>query len=289
MLMKTSATDAFYESWREKTAIAFDRFLVHSRASQKIDTAYLPYELSKQISDSDWSMLLGEIVSSSLMESANGINEFRTRINQLDAWARVIAELNEDDAMDTTLFLVSPIAYFCLLQPYALKERLIHASTQIIHQGNRRCFDDYQDKLPTDPVDLSQPKWPSGKEKFNALLKISKKKWLSSNELVKSLADLNSLHFEQATLRYRTKANHLIPPHFEMGLGPFVTRYFGTDDIPPIAKPKGVRVAYGFGGSPPLKISEIVSACVSEHAAAVQSYHCLEAVVCEIRDKVKSA
>ena len=287
--MEPAAADDFYPTWRNKTTHSFDRFLLHARASQKIVTSYLPFDLSKQISDSCWPLLAGDIVRDNLTESANGINEFQSRINHLDAWARVVAELNEEDAIDTTHFLVSPIAHFCLLQPYALKERLVHVSTQIIHQGNRKCFDDYQDTLPTDPTDLSQPKWPSGKEKLNVLLKISKEKWLSSNALGKSLSELNGPHFEQKTLRYRTKANHSIPPHFEMGLGPFVTRYLSADDIPSSAKQKGLRVTYGFGGTPPLKISEIVSACATEHTAALKCYHCLEAVVREILEKVKSA
>lgn len=287
--MKPAAPDDYYPIWRAKTTNSFERFLDHALASQKIATSYLPYDFAKQISESDWPSLAGEIVGSNLTESANGINEFHSRIDQLDAWARVIAEMDYEDAWDTTHFLVSPIAHFCLLQPYALKERLVHAATQIIHQGNIKCFNDYQDNLPTDPVDLSKPKWPSGREKFNALLKISKKKWLSSGALGKSLAKLNGRQFEQQTLRYRTKANHSIPPHFEIGLGPFVTRYLSTDDMLPGTEPKVPRVTYGFGGTPPLKISEIVSICAKEHANAVDCYHHLEAVVREIFGKIKSA
>lgn len=287
--MKLAEADDYYPNWRAKTTNSFERFLDHALASQQITTPYLPYDFANQLSDSDWPPLAGEIVRGNLTESANGINEFHSRINHLDAWARVIAEMNEEDAWDTTHFLVSPIAHFCLLQPYALKERLVHAATQIIHQGNIKCFDDYQDSLPTDPVDISNPKWPSGREKFNALLQISKKKWLTWEALGKSLTKLNDRQFEQQTLRYRTKANHAIPPHFEIGLGPFVTRYLSTDYVLPEAQPKAPRVTYGFGGTPPLKISEIVSICATEHANAVDCHQRLEAVVREILEKIKSA
>lgn len=287
--MKPAEADDYYVNWRAKTTNSFERFLDHALASQKITTPYLPYDFASQIADSDWPSLAGEIVRVNLTESANGINEFHSRIDHLDAWARVIAEMNEEDAWETTHFLVSPIAHFCLLQPYALKERLIHAATQIIHQGNIKCVHDYQDKLPTDPVDPKQSKWPSGREKLNALQQISTTRWPSSRALANALAKLNSRHFEQQTLRYRTKANHLIPPHFEIGLGPFVTRYLSTDYAGPANESKVPRVTYGFGGTPPLKISEIVTLCATEHINAVDCYHRLEVVVREILEKIKAA
>jgi len=269
----------------------FERFFDLLWQSNAIEADYVSYDPIDQIHAKDWPSMADELVVGQLREVINGINQFQSKINHLDAWARLIAELPRNEAHDITLSHVSPIGFFCLCQPYALKERITNAATQIIHQGNRKVDKKYKDHLLTDAKSLKDLKWPTSSEKRKALVAVGKGKWKTFDALASSLLALNTRKFEQSTLNFRTSANHLIPPNFELGDGPLVTRYMAPlSEMKPngdgtslliehLDKPKP---AYGFGGLPPLHVADVVILCAEQHAAAKSCYFALQQVVDEI-------
>lgn len=269
----------------------FDRFFDLLWQANAIEDDYVSYDPIDQIQSEDWPSMAGELVVGQLREVINGINQFQSKINHLDAWARLIAELSRDETHDITLSHVSAVGFFCLCQPYALKERITNAATQIIHQGNRKVDKKYKDHLLTDAKSLMNQKPPISREKRKAFVAVGKGRWETFDALETSLVALNTKKFEQSTLNFRTSANHLIPPNFELGDGPLVTRYMvplsemkpngdGTSlFIQHLDKP---RPAYGFGGLPPLRVADAVTLCVEQHAAAKSCYFALQQVVDEI-------
>lgn len=275
----------------------FERFFDLLWKANAIEADYVSYDPIDQIDAQDWPSMADKLVVGQLREVINGINQFQSKINHLDAWARLIAELSSDEAHDLTLSHVSPIGFFCLCQPYALKERITNAATQIIHQGNRKVDKKYKAHLLTDVKSLKVPKWPTSSEKRKALVAVGKGRWKTFDALETSLLALNTRKFEQSTLNFRTSANHLIPPNFELGYGPLVTRYLapllemkpngdGTSLlIEHLDKP---RPAYGFCGLPPLRLAEVVILCTEQHATAKACYFALQQVVDEIASIVRS-
>ena len=114
---------------------------------------------------------------------------------------------------------------------------------------------------------------------------------------MKTFESVNSKDFEQKTLHYRTSANHSVPPNFEVGEGIFVTRYMvplttmqpnGDGSFNSIDDLNQPRIAYGFGGVPPLKIADVVIYCTEQHLAANACYQALQSLINEIIAKVKA-
>jgi len=283
---------------KQKLLSIFDRFFDLLWEKNAIESDYLSYDILDRIETSDWLPLADEIVSGQLREVLNGINQFQTKINHLDAWARLLQELPESDADSVTISQVTTIGHFCLCQPYALKERIIHAATQIIHHGNCRTEKGYEDHLITDPRDLSKQRWPTTQSKRAALNAVGRGRWKSFDAFEMALSTLNSKDFERKTMNYRTGANHLIPPHFEQGEGPFVTRFItahsemkandhGSFDL--VCDYNKLVPAYGFGGTPPLKVADAVGCCVEQHLIAKACYEALATIVEEIVAKARSS
>ena len=154
---------------KEKLLLILGRHLDLLWTESAIPGSYLPYDIVHEIQPNDWPTMTSEIVSGQLLAVINGINQFQTEINSLDAWARVLPDLSEAEAGSFTISHISSVGFFCLNQPYALKERIIHAATQIIHQGNRRTDRTYLDQLLTDTKSLAKFVWPKSSDKLKAL------------------------------------------------------------------------------------------------------------------------
>jgi hypothetical protein len=272
-----------------------DRFFDLLWQSNAIPSDYVAYGLVNQIKQQDWPFMASEIVQGQLREVLNGINQFQTQVNRLDAWAKLLEEFPEREDRDFIISQATTVGFFCICQPYALKERIVHAATQVIHQGNRKIDKSYIDMLLTDAKDLTKPKWSTKLEKHKALCAVGKDRWVSFPNFEESLKLLNTKDFECETLHFRTGANHLISPNFEFGEGPFVTRYMsphssvnvsGDGSFAYVENSKTPYVTYGFGGASALKLADVVTSCSKQHAHAKATGLALMQVVEEIIAKI---
>jgi hypothetical protein len=244
------------------------------------------YDCSLRVRNHKWRFISEDLVADHLRELSNSLNMWGARIIDLQSWSKVLPHYDEDTQWAIRSAMVEIVSAFCLQQPYSLRERFVCSVTQILHQSNLNVYPFYMDELPHDRKD----KYLSTKEKMEALEKVGEG-WSAYPPFKEALLYLNDGDFKVAVRNYRNLANHAIAPHLEWGHGISVNRRLeyvddlieledGTLDIKTDSSRK--RVVYGFGGSPPLTLEQVISAVVKQYGIAHKTLEKLNELIQEI-------
>jgi len=205
-------------------------------------------------------------------EIIGSLNVFAEHIGTISIWDMVIDKYNEEDQFELRHEFMQLPMYFCLNQPKAIKDRIIYCATHLCHQANLAMNDKkYNDDLPSD--------YKIGLKELQKRIS----KWESGKELISALSKLSSTEFKQATRNYRDMAHHRIPPALEYGLTNFVTRMgYRENSIEYITIENGISakkrlltkgISYAFGGTEPLKSTEMLPILKSEHENARNAFY----------------
>jgi hypothetical protein len=246
------------------------------------------YDWSERAKDHQWRLLSDHLVADHLRELSNSLNGWRSRIIDLQSWAKILPNYDDKTQWAVRNACVETVSSFCLHQPYSLRERFIGSVTQILHQANLNVYPSHKDELPHDGKD----KFLSSKEKLDALNKVGDG-WRTFSSFQAALLRLSDRDFTDAVRNYRNLANHGIPPNLEYGHGVSVTRRLEyVDDL--VKREDGAfdvktdysrkRVIYEFGGAPPLTLEQIIQAVVKQYCFAHDTLERLFELMQEICD-----
>lgn len=203
-----------------------------------------------------------EMVKEFAREIANGINAFTISLRRLTAWERVAASLTDEKERHSLLheFVDGPVT-LALITPYVLRSRFIFATAHLSHQLNLLREEGWQeDRLPPDSgiwfeaADVQGRPW-----KHYGKLKIAAEK-------------LGSKNFQSATEDFRNAFTHRFSARIGVGITNFVTRILdeGTG-----------HVTYGFGGTPPLDLGQIIAQLLAESEEAYTVFDRFQRLVAE--------
>lgn len=239
-----------------------DRYQEFLAAREKLGdfAPYAPYHwccLAKTI-PIEWAAY-SQFLQEHASELSNSINELRRYLGSLMAWQNVINQLEEDELHRTVIEFITPIATLAVLMPYVIRSRLIYSIAHLSHQANRLKLDNWSDDLPIDTeIYLKEA------DKYGG-------SWRSYPKLKVALEKISNKQYSKATHDFRNSFNHRYSPRIELGLTGLVTRFVSDDG----------NVSYGFGQTPPLKLSEITSLILNQHKHCMRTYEKYQALVNE--------
>jgi len=230
------------------------------REDNDIGLPCMPYSWAgiPETIDSAW-MAFAEFIKEYSSELANEVNSFRTYIQNLSAWGRILEGCTDNEKFSILSEFVEPMAICALNHPYSVRSRFIYAVSHISHQANKSKDDDWKDDIKTD-----------ASINFNEMKRMGSR-WESFGYFKKSLSGVNNENYTDKLLNYRNKFNHRFPPLIELGLSGFVTRVKAEDG----------KVRYGFGYTDPILISDALPMLIEQHASMSQCFDAFKSLVTE--------
>lgn len=203
-----------------------------------------------------------EMVKEYGREIANGINAFTISLRRLAAWGRVAASLTDDKERHSLLheFVDGPVT-LALITPYVLRSRVIFATAHVSHQLNLLREDAWrEDQLPLD-----------GDIWFETA-DLQGKPWKRYSKLKLALEKLGSKGFQTVTEDFRNAFTHRFSARIGVGITNAVTRNVDAGSG---------NVTYGFGGTPPLELDQVIALLVTEAEKAYAVFERFQNFVAE--------
>ena len=266
----------------------FDTYLTQMNSSGLEPSArgIIPYDFEEAMDARRWPYFFGltnDMVKSELRELTNDLNQWHQSLQRWHAWNKVLTPYNTDEVKTWHLlreFLV-PLAFYCLFQPSASRDRFTFVVTNAMHQVRLMIEKGYRDYLEGDPKTPNEkPQYPTRQEKEKRLSKLISI-WPEGKEFMESMRKINNdAYKKKETSDYRNLHSHSIVPQLGLGHVQFVVRSV-SEHTEMIKQPDGTYrdiptgkmvASYGFGGTPPLDLEKARLANLEQYQRARRCY-----------------
>lgn len=215
------------------------------------------------------------------------------RLHEWGAWNIVIDcyEL-EDDRWEVLSQFVEPLAFFCMLQPSSLADRLTVASETLLHQANQFVF-------PDEPDHLDQDNLPPGKtlrrsDRRKQLARLGKQ-WTKFGAFREALGAMDGKDYQHLTRNFRDLSAHSFAPRLMIGQVVRAIRSIvpSTEMVAqpdgtylPIEHPAKKGVSYAAHAMPPLDLNATRAVNLAEYQKAVAAMRAFSSLICELCDRM---
>lgn len=229
-------------------------------------TKPFPYDPVPGSSTARWSLFVSEeMVKDELRELTNQLNHWRGNLRRWHAWNEILKDKDTEARWEAEWAWVEPLAFYCMFQPSATRDRFIMVATNALHQVRMNLDLTIKDELLGDPTSPEEKRFfPSRRDKEKQLKRLAKP-WTAGKTFVQALGQLDDRSYREQTGDFRNRASHGIAPRFSFGITSTVTRtrkqamkleqqLDGTYRDVPI--PGELSTSYGFGGTAPLSMQE---------------------------------
>jgi hypothetical protein len=208
----------------------------------------LTFELSSdEINNIGLIFFAWDLINLSSHRLTGQINGFDNDLFKLKAWARILPDYDDKQQLHLMDEFVEPLLMACLIAPYAVKNQIIFAGTQIaVFLERGQC----QTRVPSDRdikniSDLEE--WAGN--------------WVHFQELKTALNSISDREFMNSTKDFRHRYTHRMPPRIGMGIVPnFRLEREGS----------GLRIYPHL--EEPLELSPAIEAAVIQHRACVAAF-----------------
>lgn len=253
----------------------------------------LPYSLTKEIQEVSWGVPMMSLgIATELSET---INQLHTWYNHLKNWSLWIETLEQFDGNNRWYIhknYVEQLAFYCMFQPSATRERFGTIATNALHQANLELQDNYKDRLDQD----QNNSYMSRRHRENQLLTLGIH-YSKFPKFMQSLRALDDKKFKQISYNFRDLASHGIAPRFEQGETSFVTRSIEPwSDL--VEQPDGshkfvkhetkTSICYTLGARHPLTFQQAFDASWHEYLKTIKLFHSYQSLLREILSTIKS-
>lgn len=152
---------------------------------------------------------------SEVLETINSINAWGVRLHSWNAWNLVVESCeDENDKWEVLNHFVEPIAFFCMLQPSSLADRIAVVAETLLHQANQRVFPEQPDQLEQDNLPLGRTLRRSDRRKqLNTL----GQPWTTYTAFRDALAVMDGKDYQKATRNFRDLTHHSFAPRLMVG------------------------------------------------------------------------
>jgi hypothetical protein len=274
--MSRELLEAAYRSyWDHVEAIPVPRFGLHT------------HDLCDQVASVRWYCDRKDLVSGGLQEVTNLLNDWRRRLFQWGVWVDVLDGYGDEDASEIRHHFVEQIAFYCMFQPSAARDRVARMATESIHQANLTVDRSYVDRLDADDPNF---RGKYLRRNIEGQLNRLGSRWTKASELLEALRRVDTEKYRQRTANWRNRASHSLAPRFEEGYVGMVERSIvpltrsteqadGTFRLEEV--PGKSAVSYGWGGSPPMPLRETYLANLEQYEGMVQAHKAYEELILE--------
>lgn len=284
-----TAGDDDWERWRAFTTKAYAQFhekLLANRPQFPGLSDYAPVERAQATSGTlawRWG------AASEIQETINSVNAWGMRLHEWRVWGQVVDSYESDeDKLEVLHHFVESIAFFCMLQPSSLADRLTVASETLLHQANCHVFPDEPDRLDQDGLRSGKTLRRSDRRKqLNRL----GKHWLTFGAFRDALGAMDGSDYRKLTRNFRDLSAHSFAPRLMVGQ---VTRAIRS--IAPwqemVSQPEGGYlpvdhpikkcVQYAMGAMDPLPLDTAHSANLAEYRKALIAMRAFATLIDEL-------
>lgn len=250
----------------------------------------LPYDPVPDIATARWPPLAEEMIKNELCELTNQLNYWRINLRRWHAWNEVLQLQDTDARWQSAWEWVEPLAFYCMFQPSASRDRFIMVATNALHQVRMALDGAIKDELLGDPTTPEDHRvFPSRRDKEKQL-KTFVKPWSKGKAFIQALGQLDDCEYRALTGDFRNRASHGIAPRFSMGITSTVIRTRtqamkmeqqpdGTYKDVPV--PGQLWTSYAFGGTPPLSMPDAWKANLAQFEHACRTFDAYIAVLAE--------
>lgn len=225
-----------------------------------------------------------------LCETINSMNAWGGALHSWNAWNRVVASYADlDDRWTILNDTVEPLAFFCMLQPSNLVDRIAVVAEALLHQANLAVSPGYQDLLDQDKGGLFRRK--DRRAQLNRL----GQPWTAYPAFGAALADMDGPTYRQLTRNFRDLSAHSFAPRLMVGeisrairkivpLTELVEQPDGT--FVEVVDPARKAVQYGMGSMQPLELEATHAVNLAEYVKAQKTMAALAVLVDELCDRI---
>ena len=202
------------KAWRDFTLLAYGRFHDAMEAMHDRHPEFTPFAAADRAGKTSGTFAWWWGAEGEIRETINTINAWAVRLHEWAAWNDVIESFRSDeDRWDVLAHFAEPVAFFCMLQPSSLSDRLALTAENTIHQANRRLF-------PGEPDRLDQDERP-GKhlrrsDRRRQLARLGER-WPEFPAFMQASQAVDGEDYRKLTRNFRDLASHSFSPRFMTG------------------------------------------------------------------------
>lgn len=268
--------DVEYEANRRNLLLrAYVRFHEMAQAPHSSSPDLVPYTAADAVSAVHGDLIWGWGVPTEVKETINSLNSWAVHLRNWGIWNEVLSEhLSEEDRWEIETHFIEPVAFYCMLQPTSVSERMVIASETTLHHANRLAY-------PQEPDRLDQDKLKPGailrKTDRRRQLRRLAARWRGSDEFLDALNELDGQDYRIKTKNFRDLSAHSFSPRLHIGHVPRAIRSYGPweelvaqSDGTFIRTPHATKkaVSYAMADMPPLDLREMQQVNSEEYAKA---------------------
>jgi len=251
----------------------------------------LPYDPVPGVATARWRLFVAEeLVKDELRELTNQLNHWLGNLRRWHAWNEVLKVEKTDVRWEAEWGWVEPLAFYCMFQPSASRDRFIMVATNALHQVRMGLDAATVDALLGDPTTPGEDRFfPSRRDKEKQLKALARP-WAMGKAFIQALGQLDDRRYRALTGDFRNRASHGIAPRFSVGITSTVTRTRqqatklerqpdGTYKDMPV--PGQLSTSYGVGGTEPLSMQDAWTANLAQFEHARRTFDAYIALLAE--------
>jgi hypothetical protein len=254
-------------------------------------TSPFPYDCVPEIKTARWPPFLGALmVEDELRELTNQLNHWWGNLRRWYTWNEVLKSQDADARWETEWGWVEPLAFYCMFQPSATRDRFIMVATHALHQVRIAIDPTTIDTLLGDPKPPDQGQFFPSRRDREKQLKGFAKPWPTGKPFIQALCQLDDHSYRALTGDFRNRASHGIPPRLSVGFTSMITRTRqqatklepqpdGTYRDAPV--PGKLTTSYSLGGTPPLSMQDAQKANLAQFEQARRTFDAYVALLTE--------
>lgn len=286
------ADDGGWEQWRALTAQAYGRYHDQLLALRGDYPELTDYNASERVEATAGTIAWRWGANSELRETINSINGWGTRLHSWHAWNQVVASFEgEIDRWEVLHSFVEPIAFFCMLQPTSLADRITLTAETLLHQANLLVIAGYADALEQDKAPDRPLRRSDRRKQLNRLGSY----WAHYEVFRDALNAMDGEDYQKLTGNFRDLASHAFAPRFMVGQisrawrrkvdhEEVVVKGDGTVEV--VTDPTRKMTRYAMGTLEPLPLDAAYAANLTEYGRARRSMEAFARLVDELCDRI---
>lgn len=263
------------DKWQALLTDAHARFHAELERIQPEFAGLTAYTSVERASEARGSFAWSWGVPWEIQETINSLNAWGGRVHKWSAWNRVVDSYESaDDQWEISDHFVEPIAFFCMLQPSSIAERLLVVAENTLHQANQSVFPDEPDRLDQDRLKRGAVLRRSDRKK--QLDRIGKR-WSKYPSFRLALDAINDVTYRKLSHNFRDLSAHSFAPRLHLGhiprafrtVAPWEDRVQQADgSFLMVPHPTKKMIQYAMSDLPPLSLADARSANLDEYRKA---------------------
>jgi hypothetical protein len=288
--------DCEWERWRALAAGAYSRFHNKLLASRPLFPQLASFDAADWVNATCGTFAWWWGSHGEVQETINTLNAWGVRLHEWGAWNLSIDSYgSEDDKWEVFYHFVEPLAFYCMLQPSSLVDRIMVAAETLLHQANQFVFSEQRDRLDQD--DLPPGKTLRRSDRRRQLGRLGKH-WTTFGLFRKALSAMDGNDYQKATRNFRDLSAHSFAPRLMTDQVVRAIRSIvpKTEMVQqpcggylPVEHPTHKCVQYAVQALQPLDLNATRAANLAEYKRALIAIKAFSSLIDELCDRMDAA